>query len=188
MQQCKHVRVYVICLCKRLPGSLMLNPLKMSRSTVCMTVMYRGKTDQPKSVYQAGSTSTFEPGIHRFMNSAISRQEPVPDKDCTAATRLSAIALLLSPYASLMDTWLKSFRPPIGRYLQAHCCSNQLEPLMMYAELHTCSTVSHRPDSNSQDLSLCHAYISACSHTGGGTEVAKLSGLVCSKWPVVKQE
>ncbi len=25
-------------------------------------------------------------------------------------------------------------------------------------------------------------------HVGGCTEVAKLSGLVCSKWPVVKQE
>jgi hypothetical protein len=81
------------------------------------------KTDQPNSVSQTGSTqvtSTFEPGIHRFMNSAISRQDPVPDKDCTAATRLSAIASLLSPYASLMDTWLKSFKPPMGRYLQAH--------------------------------------------------------------------
>ncbi len=106
------------------------------QSSACMTVMYRAKTNQPKPVCQTGSTSTFEPGIHRFMNSAISRQDPVPDNDCTAATLLSAMASLLSPYASLMDTWLKSFRPPIGRYLQAHHCGNQLEQLMVNALLH----------------------------------------------------
>lgn len=29
------------------------------------------------------------------------------------------MACALSPYASLMDTWLKAFRPPMGRYLPA---------------------------------------------------------------------
>ncbi len=63
------------------------------------------------------TVNTFEPGIHRCMNSAMSRQEPVPDRDCTAATLLSAMASQLSPYANLIDTWLKSFNPPIGKYL-----------------------------------------------------------------------
>ena len=90
MQQCKHIASVCKLYVQKIAGVYNVEP--MMRSTACMTVMYKGNTDQPKSVCQAGSMSTFEPGIHRFMNSAISRQEPVPDKDCTAATRLSAIA------------------------------------------------------------------------------------------------
>ncbi len=170
--------MYVICLCKTLRDCKDLQCRKHSdvlQCSACMTVMYRAKTDQPNSVSQTGSaqvTCTFEPGIHRFMNSAISRQDPVPDKDCTAATLLSAMASLLSPYASLMDTWLKSFRPPIGRYLQAHCCGNQLEQLMVYTELHTCSTVSHRPD---LDQRLSGLESTPCLH------FCKMHALTCSK-------
>ena len=66
---------------------------------------------------------------------------------------------------------------------------------MMYVKLHTCSTVPHRPDLD-QQVAVVYAMLillqDACSdisnHIGGCTEVAKLSGLVCNKWPVVQQE
>jgi hypothetical protein len=45
--------------------------------------------------------NTFAPGMNLAMNAAPTRREPVPESDCTVATRSSAMASESSPSRSL---------------------------------------------------------------------------------------
>ena len=59
---------------------------------------------------------TTAPGMNLAMNAAPTRRDPVPESDCTVATRLSAIAADPSPRRSLRVASLNSASPCMGRY------------------------------------------------------------------------
>ena len=60
------------------------------------------------------------PASATFLSGGLTRAflmgAPVPERDCTAATRPSWMAAASSPYARRTDRSLKAFRPPMGRY------------------------------------------------------------------------